>query len=209
MTEDKTANPTPFWPGNPHAQHPCEIPDHQMLRLIGSGSYGHVWLARNVMGYFRAVKAVHRDRFPDGKPCDREFEGIRHFEPVSHFPSQVNISHVGRNDRDGYFYYVTRCPPARTPMVDDFNPAYSTLDGVLFDKLQTTLLQYPGGKASSYTVPNSITHIGDVAFGGCTTLTACTIRTAGTNLRIILRVANDNASQRRVVHQNRGALEPV
>ena len=26
------------------------IPDHQLLRCIGSGSYGEVWLARNMMG---------------------------------------------------------------------------------------------------------------------------------------------------------------
>jgi hypothetical protein len=36
MTADNTANPTPFWPGNQPAQPAPDIPDHQMLRLIGS-----------------------------------------------------------------------------------------------------------------------------------------------------------------------------
>jgi WD40 repeat protein len=106
MTGDNTANPTPFWPGGQPPQVPPEIPNYQIRRFIGSGSYGQVWLAQDVMGYFRAVKVVHRERFKeDARPYEREFEGICRFEPVSHFPSQVNISHVGRNDRDGYFYY--------------------------------------------------------------------------------------------------------
>jgi serine/threonine protein kinase/WD40 repeat protein len=106
MTADNTADRTPFSPGSQPPQPPPDIPDHQLLRLIGSGSYGQVWLARDVMGYFRAVKVIHRARFVDERPYEREFEGICRFEPVSHFPSQVNISHVGRNNRDGYFYYV-------------------------------------------------------------------------------------------------------
>src|SRR5574342_183453 len=32
------------------------IPDHQLLRCIGQGSYGEVWLGRNVLGEYRAVK---------------------------------------------------------------------------------------------------------------------------------------------------------
>ena len=76
---------------------PPEIPDHELLRCIGRGSYGEVWLARNVLGDYRAVKVVYR----------RSFEGIKKFEPVSRtHDSQVDILHVGRNERAGYFYYV-------------------------------------------------------------------------------------------------------
>jgi hypothetical protein len=31
-----------------------------LIRRIGQGSYGEVWLARNVMGTYRAVKIVYR-----------------------------------------------------------------------------------------------------------------------------------------------------
>jgi hypothetical protein len=49
--------------------------------------------------------------------------------------------------------------------VDPLNPAYSSVDGVLFDKSQTTLLQYPAGRlAKSYVVPNGVTSIADSAF---------------------------------------------
>jgi len=83
------------------------VPDHELLRCIGRGSYGDVWLARNVLGEFRAVKIVYRDRFEHERPYEREFEGIRKFEPNSRLhDSQVDILHVGRNDQAGCFYYV-------------------------------------------------------------------------------------------------------
>ena len=47
--------------------------------------------------------------------------------------------------------------------MDALNSVYSSVDGVLFDKSQTTLIQCPGGKAGSYTIPNSVTSIGDDA----------------------------------------------
>ena len=47
------------------------------------------------------------------------------------------------------------------------NPAYSSLNGVLFDKAHYTLIQYPAGLATaggSYTVPDGALTIGDYAF---------------------------------------------
>src|SRR5512133_752751 len=83
------------------------IPDHELLRCIGSGGYGDVWLARNIMGTYRAVKIVHRRRFADERPYEREFGGIQKFEPISRsHDGLVDILQVGRNDAAGYFYYV-------------------------------------------------------------------------------------------------------
>src|ERR1035438_8275522 len=62
---------------------PPSIPDHQLIRCIGRGSYGTVWLARNAMGTYRAVKFVHRKSFSDSRPFERELAGIRKFEPIS------------------------------------------------------------------------------------------------------------------------------
>jgi WD40 repeat protein len=83
------------------------IPDHELLRRIGQGSYGEVWLARNVLGEYRAVKVVYRQTFQSARPFDREFEGIKKFEPISRsHESQVQILHVGRAVDDGSFYYI-------------------------------------------------------------------------------------------------------
>ena len=83
------------------------VPDHELIRRIGQGGYGEVWLARNSLGSLRAVKVVYRDSFKDDRPYEREFAGIRSFEPLSrHNEGFVDVLHVGRNDAEGWFYYV-------------------------------------------------------------------------------------------------------
>jgi serine/threonine protein kinase len=82
------------------------VPDHTLIRPIGRGSYGEVWLARNVMGAWRAVKFVHRRDFDHDRPFERELAGIERFEPISRsHPSQLNILHVGRG-QDGFYYLM-------------------------------------------------------------------------------------------------------
>lgn len=84
------------------------IPDHEVLRKIGGGAYGEVWLARGVTGAMRAVKIVYREDFSDERTFEREFEGILRFEPISRdYPGFVNILHVGRSlDQSSFYYYV-------------------------------------------------------------------------------------------------------
>lgn len=62
------------------------------------------------------------------------------------------------------------------------NAFFSSVNGLLFDKSQTTLLAYPGGLGGSYAVPESVSSIGDDAFGGCANLTSVTIPESVTNL---------------------------
>src|SRR4029077_20339570 len=75
------------------------VPDHELLRLIGRGSYGEVWLARNTLGTFRAVKVVHENSFRHKQPFEREFNGVRKFEPLSRsHDGLMDVLQVGRND---------------------------------------------------------------------------------------------------------------
>src|SRR5204862_1593297 len=77
----KTIIVPPGSPPRPRAM--PAVPDHSLLRQIGRGSYGEVWLARNVMGTYRAVKVVYRETFDTERPYEREFAGIKKFEPLS------------------------------------------------------------------------------------------------------------------------------
>jgi len=84
---------------------PPLIPDHELLKRIGAGSYGEVWLARSVVGTLRAVKIVWRKTFWSDHPFEREFKGIQKAEPISReHEGLVDILHIGRGD--GYFFYV-------------------------------------------------------------------------------------------------------
>jgi serine/threonine protein kinase/formylglycine-generating enzyme required for sulfatase activity len=83
------------------------IPDYRLIKRIGSGAYGEVWLAESVTGALRAVKIVWREDFELTKTFHREFQGIQQFEPISRgHPGLVHILHVGWNEEGGYYYYV-------------------------------------------------------------------------------------------------------
>lgn len=86
---------------------PPHVPNHEMVRVIGRGSYGEIWLARSVTGTWRAVKIVDRRRFESEKAFQREFEGMAKFEPISRSDDGfVDILHVGRDPGGDFFFYV-------------------------------------------------------------------------------------------------------
>lgn len=81
--------------------------DHELVRAIGRGAYGEVWLARSIVGVYRALKIVRRDPLGDSRPFDREFRGIEEFMPISlGHPGLVNLLHVGRDHDRRFFFYI-------------------------------------------------------------------------------------------------------
>jgi hypothetical protein len=79
------------------------------------------------------------------------------------------------------------CSSLTNIAVDATNADYASVDGVLFDKTITTLLQYPSGlMAGNYTITNSVAIIGGGAFAGGafagSLLTAVTIPNSVTNI---------------------------
>ena len=80
-------------------------------------------------------------------------------------------------------YAFSYCTNLTSITVDAGNLNYSSSDGVLFNKLQTLLLQYPAGILdNSYTIPDSVTSIGEFAFDFCTSLTSITIPDSVTSI---------------------------
>ena len=84
------------------------VPDYDLIRCIGSGAFGEVWLARaKPTQRFRAIKLVHRSRFPRPNLYETEFNGLRKFEELSReHAGFIDILHVSRNDQAGCFSYV-------------------------------------------------------------------------------------------------------
>jgi tRNA A-37 threonylcarbamoyl transferase component Bud32 len=83
------------------------IPGHELLRCIGRGSYGEVWLAAGAFSGYRAVKIVRRKTFEHERPFERELSGIRRFELISRSQrGMIEVLDFGVNTQQGYFYYV-------------------------------------------------------------------------------------------------------
>ena len=94
-------------PPVPTDRTPPQVPNHEMIRIIGCGAYGEIWLGRSVTGTWRAVKIVDRRTFDSDRSFQREFEGMARFEPISRGdPGFVDILHVGRDPEGDFFFYV-------------------------------------------------------------------------------------------------------
>jgi hypothetical protein len=83
-----------------------------------------------------------------------------------------SVTSMGTTPYSGAF---DGCTSLTNFSVDAAHPAYSSLNGVLFNKAQTTLMLFPPGRGGSYVIPASVTNIGVRAFAGCTRLTNVTM----------------------------------
>jgi hypothetical protein len=75
-------------------------------------------------------------------------------------------------------YAFQRCTSLTAINVDVNNSAYSSQDGVLYNKNKTTLIIYPISKVGAFIIPNTVTSIGSNIFEGCAGLTSITIPSA-------------------------------
>lgn len=74
------------------------------------------------------------------------------------------------------------CPELSHISVDPANPVFSSVDGVLFDKHQTTIIRYPQTRAGDFVLPNTVTCIGAYAFSNNPGLTNITFPNSVTNI---------------------------
>ncbi len=84
------------------------MPDYEVIRCVGRGAFGDVWLARaKATQRFRAIKLVCRSRFPRTSLYETEFAGLRKFEEISReHAGFIDILHISRDDQRGCFSYV-------------------------------------------------------------------------------------------------------
>lgn len=66
--------------------------------------------------------------------------------------------------------------------VAPFNPVFSSVSGVLLDKIEAAVIRYPAGRHGNYTFPSSVSSIGDNAFEFCFNLTNTVLSDAITNI---------------------------
>jgi len=82
----------------------------------------------------------------------------------------------------GYVGFLS-CNNLTSITVNDNNALYASVDGVLFDKDKTTIIQYPAGKENTnYIIPALVTTIGSNAFGGSNKLISVIIPETATTI---------------------------
>ena len=67
------------------------------------------------------------------------------------------------------------CSSLKTVTVDESNKAYSSEDGVLYDKTKNRLITVPQAFEGYLSIPQSVTEIGQGAFKGCSSLVGITV----------------------------------
>jgi len=99
--------------------------------------------------------------------------GVRGFddcEGLQQIKIPENVADIG----EGAFSW---CLQLKRIEVEVGNPVYSSKEGVLYNKDQSFLIQFPAGRHGEFTIPEHVTGIGDGAFGYATNLTRVVIPT--------------------------------
>jgi hypothetical protein len=111
---------------------------------------------------------------PDGVTTigNGAFEGCESLTSVT-IPDSVTSIEAGA---------LSDCQSLTSINVDTNNPIYSSIDGVLFNKEQTTLIAYPSKKSDTYAIPNGVTSIENKAFSDCASLISVTIPNSVTSI---------------------------
>jgi serine/threonine protein kinase len=95
-----------------------DAPEYELLTPhIGKGGFGKVWIARNAIGQWQALKAVYASNFGENRgPYEAEFKGLQKYKPVSEkHPGLMRIELISRMKEEGYFYYVMELGDAQSP----------------------------------------------------------------------------------------------
>ncbi len=115
---------------------PPEIPDFDLIRPIGRGGFGRVWLARNrATGHLRAVKVIPLRRSGAADAAGREITSlIRLEEKLRRHPNLLSIHHVGKTARDLFYVMDAADDLSGKPASSDPDYRPATLESRLAER---------------------------------------------------------------------------
>src|SRR5439155_5327654 len=118
-------------------------PDYDLFKKpFGEGAYGKVWLARNAIGQWQALKVVYEAKFGDNRaPYEAEFEGIKRYKPISDkHPGLLRVDFISRKKLEGYYYYIMELGDSAVPGWEQKPETYRPYD------LRTLRIECPRGR---------------------------------------------------------------
>jgi len=113
-----------------------DVPDFDLIRPVGSGGFGEVWLATNrTTGQLRAVKVIPLHSSGQADPAAREISSLTRLDANSRcrHPNLLQIHHVGKTARHLFYVMDPADDVSGEPASDkpDYRPA--TLQTMLQD----------------------------------------------------------------------------
>ena len=109
-----------------------EVPDFALIRMIGRGGFGQVWLATNrITGHLRAVKVIALRGSGATDPAGREIGSLTRLEEClrTHHPNLVEIQHVGKTAEHLFYVMEPADDDAGGPASGDADYRPATLQG--------------------------------------------------------------------------------
>jgi CHASE2 domain-containing sensor protein len=108
-----------------------DAPDYTFVAPpFGEGGFGQVWLVKNAVGQWQALKAVYQSKFGrNTKPFNAEFHGIQQYKPISNqHLGLLTVDFVSTPKPAGYFYYVMELGDSRVAGWEAHPETYRPLD---------------------------------------------------------------------------------
>lgn len=105
----------------------------------------------------------------------KEYNG-RRIIAISSFSSDSTVPITSVYVHESIIYISTtcveKCPNFNSFIVDENNEHYTSINGALYSKDETTLIKCPTARTGRFVIPDNVTTIGDQAFIFCSKLTS-------------------------------------